>query len=87
MAARIIGGRSCRSCEHSRQIDVAPSPPHCLRFPPQVFAVLVPTPKGPSLQISSTYPTVNPEMPCGEYRRSEAKAMDEVSGPPLGGVT
>lgn len=84
--SRIIGGRSCRSCEHSRMLD-ATGAPHCLRFPPQVFALLVPTPQGPSMQINSVYPTVNPDLPCGEYRRSEAKAMDEVSGPPVGGVT
>ena len=84
--SRLIGGRSCRSCEHSRQVN-SKGPPHCLRFPPQVFALLVPTPTGSGVQVSAAYPTVNPDLPCGEYRRSEARAMDEVSGPPVGGVT
>lgn len=62
----------------------APGPLFCLRFPPQVFAVVVPTPQGPGVRVDATYPAVNPDMPCGEYRRSDARVMDEVSGAPVG---
>lgn len=83
--SRLIGGRSCRSCEHSR---LEGSVTFCLRFPPQVTSVALPMPNGqPGVRTDSTYPFVNPDWPCGEYRRSEARAMDEVSGPPVGGVT
>lgn len=76
----LIGGRTCRSCEYSRRLDPSPKGPlHCMRYPPQVFALAVPTPQGSSVQVNSTYPTVNPDLPCGEYRRSEVRAMDELA--------
>lgn len=86
MTARIIGGRSCRTCEFSRQEN---SVVFCLRYPPQVTAVVLPAPNGQGVgvRVDSNYPPVNPDWPCGEYRRSEARAMDEISGPPVGGVT
>jgi hypothetical protein len=77
----IIGGRTCRTCEHSHEIRPPGGPPQvfCTRFPPQVFALAIPGPRGGSqVNVNATYPLVNPEIPCGEYRRSEVKAMAEV---------
>lgn len=75
----IIGGKTCRSCVHRHA--AAPGQFFCKRYPPQLL--LVPTP-GPGGQmqatIQSAYPTVNPELPCGEYSRSEVYATEEVAG-------
>lgn len=72
----IIGGKTCRSCEHRRlESQVV----FCYRFPPHVVVVPMPGPNGqvvPGFQ--SAYPQVNPILTCGEYRRKEEFARDEI---------
>jgi hypothetical protein len=78
----IIGGKSCRSCMHRR---MAGQETFCYRYPPTVLLVPMPGPKGqvaPGFQ--SAYPAVNPDMPCGEYARSEVFASEEVQTSVLG---
>lgn len=78
----IIGGKSCRSCMHRR---MAGQETFCYRYPPTVLLVPMPGPKGqvtPGFQ--SAYPVVDPDMPCGEYSRSEAFMPGEVRTPVLG---
>ena len=51
------------------------------------MAVPMRTPEGQSgIGFQSAYPIVNPELPCGEYRRSEVNAAEEVSGATQGMV-
>lgn len=73
----IIGGKTCRSCEYRYILN---GTVFCHRFPPQVLLVPMPGPNGqmqPGFQ--SAFPAVDPSMICGEYRRSEAMANEEVS--------
>jgi hypothetical protein len=78
----IIGGKSCRSCSHRR---IAGQEIFCYRYPPVVLAVPVPGRDGkPTLGFQSVYPQVNPDMPCGEYARSEVLASEEVQTSVLG---
>jgi hypothetical protein len=76
---QIIGGRSCRSCSHRR---IAGQEFFCYRYPPVPLAVPMvdPRTKQPCVGFQSVYPSVNPDMPCGEYSRSEAFAAEEVLG-------
>lgn len=73
----LIGGRSCRTCEHrfvQSQVIL------CLRYPPTLLLVPMKQPNGeiqPGAQ--SFYPQVNPDMPCGEYRRNEEYAALEIA--------
>lgn len=74
----IIGGRTCRSCAH-RHIAGPGQGIFCKRYPPQVLIVPTPGPNGQiQAMIQSAYPTVNPDLLCGEYSRNETYAMDEV---------
>lgn len=79
----LIGAKSCRSCEH-RLLKGASV--FCRRYPPQTFVVPQQGPNGPVMSPMSWYPPVNPEDPCGEYKRSEANAREEVmqAGAPIG---
>jgi hypothetical protein len=82
MALPLLGGRSCRSCVYRRLFDQAV---FCYRYPPVV--VVVPTPDGRggvAVGFQSVYPQVNPDMPCGEYARSESLAAEEVRQSVLG---
>lgn len=69
----LIGGRSCRTCRHSHRPDTGAAL-YCVRYPPQVF--VVPSPQG--LVINSAYPSCNPDVPCGEYDRSDVLASTEI---------
>jgi hypothetical protein len=76
----IIGARSCHSCLHRR---IAGQEIFCYRYPPAVHVVPVQQPNGkPGFGFQSVYPSVNPDMPCGEYSRSEMFAAEEAQ-PPL----
>jgi hypothetical protein len=76
----IIGGRSCRSCQHRR---ISGQEIFCYRYPPTTHVVPVPGRDGkPTFGFQSVYPAVNPDAPCGEYLRSEVFAAEEAA-PPL----
>jgi hypothetical protein len=78
----IIGGRSCRSCAHRR---IAGQEVFCYRYPPVPMLVPVKDNRGqPGIAFQSVYPSVNPDMPCGEYARSEAFALEETEIAVLG---
>jgi hypothetical protein len=80
----IIGGKTCRSCEHRYVLNGVV---FCHRYPPVVLLVPMPGSNGqlqPGYQ--SAFPAVDPSMPCGEYKRSEAFARDEVSGAATDGM-
>ncbi len=80
----IIGGKTCRSCEYRR---VANGVVFCHRFPPQVMIVPMRDSAGAvSPGFQSVYPAVDPAMPCGEYRRSETFANEEVAGAATDGM-
>lgn len=72
----IIGGKSCHSCEFSLALQRLT---FCTRFPPQVYVAPINTPTGPVPGLQASYPPVNPELPCGEYRRNELKAGQQIS--------
>ena len=79
----LIGAKSCRSCEFRGKFAAGTAPAEalfCRRYPPQVFAVM--GPKGPMM--NATYPTVNADIPCGEYVRSETHALEEMREATLG---
>lgn len=72
----IIGGKTCRSCEF--KLVVAQNI-FCRRYPPTTLIVPQSMPDGkivPSVQ--SAFPPVNPDNPCGEYRRNDLYAADEL---------
>jgi hypothetical protein len=69
----LIGGKSCRTCRYSHR-QAGADGVFCTRYPPQV--IVVPTPQG--MALNSAYPTCNPDVPCGEYLRSDALAAAEV---------
>ena len=72
----LIGGRTCRSCSHRR---IAGQEVFCYRYPPVALVVPLVDERGkPGFGFQSVYPVVNPDMPCGEYERSEAFATEEV---------
>jgi hypothetical protein len=72
----IIGGRSCRSCEHRR---LTGRETFCYRYPPCVVVVPMPDGRGGmAAGFQSVYPQVDPNMPCGEYARSEVNAKTEI---------
>jgi len=73
----LIGGKSCRSCEFI--LIVGKGGLFCRRHPPMAFGIAMPGPQGPVLTVHSSYPPVNPDMPCGEYQRSELNAAAELS--------
>ena len=72
----IIGGRGCGSCEHRLRVGAMIV---CRRYPPQMMVIPMQQPNGqvvPGLQ--SNFPVVSADMICGEYRRSELHAAEEV---------
>lgn len=80
----LIGGRSCRSCAYVHKFN---NVLYCTFNPPQVFVLplrnaageLVVDRQGMAVMSpQSTYPQVNPAIPCGKYQRSEANAQSEV---------
>lgn len=72
----LIGGKTCRSCEHRHTQG---STVFCRRYPPQVMIVPVKDERGiATFGFQSAYPAVDPTMPCGEYRRSDLFAREEV---------
>lgn len=72
----IIGARSCRSCEFRVKMH---EKLFCRRYPPQNVGGLAPGPEGrPITLFISSYPEANPEIPCGEYKRNEMNANDEL---------
>ena len=79
----IIGGRTCRSCMHRKLFG---QEVFCYRYPPTVLAVPMvdPRTRQPGVGFQSVYPSVNPDMPCGEYARSDAFASEEVRASVLG---
>ena len=76
----LIGAKSCRSCLHRR---IAGQEVFCYRYPPTPIAVPTMDAKGkPGIGFQSVYPAINPDMPCGEYARSDLFAAEEAQ-PPL----
>lgn len=80
----IIGGRSCRSCQYVHKFN---NVLYCTFDPPQVFVlplrdaaqnVVVDRQGMAVMSPQSTYPQVNPAIPCGQYKRSEANAATEI---------
>ena len=72
----LIGGKSCRSCEFRLKLHTKL---HCRRYPPQNIGGLAPGERGqPVTLFVSSYPETNPDLPCGEYRRSELHAAEEL---------
>lgn len=80
--AGIIGGRTCRTCEHRTIRKQGPQEMvFCRRYPPTCVVVMGLDQRGnPISQIQSSYPCVDPNEPCGEYRRNELFADKEVAG-------
>src|SRR5579863_8173014 len=72
----LIGAKSCNSCEFKLRIPQQPKILMCRRYPPQV--VTMPLPPSGQWGINGFYPQVNPEWPCGEYRRNEQYAHEEL---------
>jgi hypothetical protein len=79
----LIGGKTCSSCEYRIAMN---NRMFCGRYPPQIFVVPVvdPIAKATVMAPQSSYPQVNPQLPCGEYKRNDAYAQKEVemSNPP-----
>lgn len=73
----LIGARSCRSCEYRLATQ---GKLFCRRYPPQNIGGLVPDSQGrPITMFMSSYPETNPVFPCGEYRRNEVFASEEIA--------
>jgi hypothetical protein len=77
----LIGTKSCRSCAHRVKIPQAPGVLFCGRFPPQTYVIMMEHQgqAGARATPISSYPQVNPDLPCGEYDRSELNASEELS--------
>lgn len=76
ITAMIIGSKSCRSCEFLSRKD---GQMYCCRYPPTPFCVMQPNGQGGmTANIIAAYPPVNPDMPCGEYKRNEINAAEEL---------
>ena len=76
----LIGAKSCRSCEWRLKTPQAPQVLMCRRNPPQVVVMPIPDPRANGQWgVNGFYPQVNPDWPCGEYRRNEANAAEEVA--------
>jgi hypothetical protein len=71
----LIGAKSCRSCEHRL---LKGSSVFCRRYPPQTFVTIQSSPNGPVTTPMSWYPPVNPDEPCGEYKRNDMNAREEL---------
>ena len=72
----LIGAKSCRNCE----FKIAKGTQlHCRRYPPQTFVLPSIGPQGPTWAPMTWYPPVNPDEPCGEHKRNEFAAMEELS--------
>jgi hypothetical protein len=77
MTLPLLGAKSCRSCEH--HFKLPSSLIVCKRYPPQLVFVAVPGPMGePQWITNSFFPPVNPDIPCGEYKRNELFAAEEL---------
>ncbi len=75
--SQLIGSKSCRSCEWRAKLH---SKLFCRRFPPQNIGGLMPGPNGQPITVfTSSYPEVNADLPCGEYKRNELHASEELS--------
>lgn len=72
---KLIGQRDCKSCEHFALINGGP---FCTRFPPQAFMIqqVVSGSKEPQIAFINTYPPINPEIPCGEYKHNERRYQE-----------
>ena len=74
----LIGAKSCRSCEFRWVAN--PQVTMCRRYPPTVVVMPIPDPAARGQWgVNGFYPQVNPDWPCGEYKRSEAHALEEVT--------
>ena len=75
----LIGAKSCHSCEFNLKTPDAPKVVMCRRYPPQVVTMPMPGPRGEaSWGVNGFYPQVRPEWPCGEYKRNELNALEEI---------
>ena len=83
---KIIGAKSCRSCEYMFRPEGAPKEMMmCRRYPPTVVAMPVPDPRANGAWgINGFYPQVNPDWPCGEYKRNDGKAIHELEAATAG---
>ncbi len=76
----LIGAKSCISCEFRLRTKEQPTILMCRRYPPQVVTMPIPDPRANGAWgVNGFYPQVNPAWPCGEYRRSEAFALEEIA--------
>ena len=71
----LIGGDSCRSCHWRLKMHGALL---CRRFPPTAVAIGVNNGKGVEFAWQASYPVVAPDYPCGEYKRDDAHAAEEL---------
>lgn len=76
----LIGVKSCHSCEFKLHMPNTPREAlFCRRYPPTLMTSVIQTPQGPQVATNGSYAPVNPEYPCGEYKRNEAYARDELT--------
>ena len=73
----LIGAKSCRSCEWRwKQGQMI----FCRRYPPQAHAFIQGDAAGRQNVVwQASYPIVTPEIPCGEYARSELAGAEELA--------
>lgn len=66
----LITPNTCRSCVH--RWHATPKENFCRRFPPTPTPIIVPSPNPPGFQVATTiatYPPVQLEWTCSEYKR------------------
>lgn len=77
----IIRPDTCSTCIHKFRLPgpQAQSKSFCRRFPPTAHPIHVVGPNGPQcVGVTTTFPEVQPESTCGEYRNSRVKSNGEV---------
>lgn len=76
----LVGAKSCRSCEWRGKFAQDPGILFCRRYPPQIYSMPMQTPAGVvQWTMNASYPTVNPDLPCGEYERNAAHSAEEIA--------
>lgn len=66
----LVLATTCGGCKHGQASSADLRVPlNCQRFPPQVTAIPIQTPRGPDVMTHSAYPQVQRNTPsCGEFR-------------------
>lgn len=76
----LLGAKSCRSCEYHFKQPGGGGVLACRRYPPAVVFIAIPGPDGaPNWITNSVFPPINPDIPCGEYKRNELMAQAELA--------